>query len=90
MEYSEESQQLYRAKTVGDQYFELDVARLRYFGGTTNHWNGWCRTFEREDFNRGYLGNEYNWPIDFEELDVYLSGACEILEIQSKFNDANF
>ena len=87
LEYSEESQQLYRAKTVGDQYFELDVARLRYFGGTTNHWNGWCRTFEREDFNRGYLGNEYNWPIDFEELDVYLSEACEILEIQSKFND---
>ena len=87
LEYSAESQQVYSAKTVGDPYFELDVARLRYFGGTTNHWAGWCRTFEREDFNRGYLGNEYNWPIDFEELDRYRAEACEILEISSEFND---
>ena len=26
-EYSEESQEIYIAKTVGDQYFDLDVAR---------------------------------------------------------------
>lgn len=88
LEYSEESQQVYSAKTVGDPYFELDVARLRYFGGTTNHWSGWCRTFEPEDFKRGYLGNEYNWPIDFEEIDRYRAEACEILEISSVFQDA--
>ena len=34
LEWSDESQQIYDAKTVGDPYFELDVARLRYFGGT--------------------------------------------------------
>ena len=45
-EYREESQEVYRAKTVGDPYFELDVSRLRYFGGSTNHWGGWCRPFE--------------------------------------------
>ncbi len=88
LEYSEESQQVYKAKTVGDPYFELDVARLRYFGGTTNHWGGWCRTFEPEDFNRGYLGDEYKWPINFEELDQYRAEACEILEISSEFQDA--
>ena len=58
-EYTEESQEIYTAKTVGDPYFDLDVARLRYFGGTTNHWNGWCRSFEEEDFNREYLGEEF-------------------------------
>lgn len=88
LEYSEESQQIYNAKTTGDPYFELDVARLRYFGGTTNHWNGWCRTFEPEDFNRGYLGDKYKWPISFEELDQYRPEACEILEISSDFKDA--
>ena len=88
LEYSEESQQVYSAKTVGDPYFELDVARLRYFGGTTNHWAGWCRTFEPEDFNRGYLGDKYKWPIDFEELDQYRAESCEILEISSEFQDA--
>jgi hypothetical protein len=87
LEWSDESQQIYDAKTVGDPYFELDVARLRYFGGSTNHWSGWCRTFEPEDFNRGYLGDEYKWPIDFEELDQYRAEACEILEISSEFQD---
>ena len=89
LEYSDESQQVYRAKTVGDPYFELELSRLRYFGGSTNHWAGWCRTFEPEDFNRGYLGNEYSWPIGFQELDRYRVEACEILEISSEFNDIN-
>jgi hypothetical protein len=89
LEYSDDSQQVYRAKTAGDPYFELDVARLRYFGGSTNHWAGWCRTFETEDFGRGYLGNEYSWPIGFEDLDRYRVEACEILEISSDFNDIN-
>jgi hypothetical protein len=89
LEFSDESQQVYKAKTVGDPYFELDTARLRYFGGTTNHWSGWCRTFEPEDFNRGYLGKKYNWPIDFQELDKYRAEACEILEISSEFKDVN-
>ena len=70
LEYSDESQQVYSAKTVGDPYFELDEARFRYFGGSTNQWSGMCRTFEPEDFNRGYLGDEYKWPIDFEEFVV--------------------
>ena len=87
LEWSDESQQIYDAKTIGDPYFELDVARLRYFGGTTNHWAGWCRTFEPEDFNRGYLGDQYKWPIAFEELDQYRIEACEILEISSDFQD---
>lgn len=88
-EFSEESQEIYRAKTVGDPYFDLDVARSRYFGGTTNQWAGWCRTFEPEDFNRGYLGDEYNWPISLTDLDNYLVEACKILEISSDFNDIN-
>lgn len=86
-EYSEVSQEVYRAKTMGDPYFDLDVARLRYFGGTTNHWGGWCRTFEPEDFNRGYLGKEYEWPIKLSELNKYLVEACKILEISDEFND---
>ena len=88
-EYSEVSQKIYSAKTVGDPYFELDEARLRYFGGSTNHWAGLCRTFEREDFNREYMGEEYKWPINFEDLDYYRADACEILEISSEFQDSN-
>jgi len=86
-EYDEESQKIYSAKKVGDPYFELDTARLRYFGGSTNHWGGMCRTFETEDFNREYLGEKYIWPISYNELDRFRVEACNILEISSYFND---
>lgn len=87
LEYSSESQALYKGKVQGDPYFELDKSRLRFFGGSTNHWSGWCRPFERIDFNRGYLGKEYEWPIRFEDLDQFRQEACAILEIPGTFED---
>jgi len=89
-EFSEESQQIYVGKTIGDSYFQLDHTRLRYFGGSTNHWGGWCSSFEPADFNRGYLGDEYKWPIKFDELDRFRAEACDILEIQNSFVDKRF
>lgn len=86
-ELSEWSQEIYKARSIGDPYFDLDVARLRFFGGTTNHWTGYCRTFEVEDFERDYLGEEFKWPIKNNELKPYLKTACNILEISDVFND---
>jgi choline dehydrogenase-like flavoprotein len=39
-DFTEESQAFYSGKTVGDYYFDLDITRLRYFGGSSNHWAG--------------------------------------------------
>ena len=86
-DYTDESQEIYKAKSIGDPYYDLDATRLRYFGGSTNHWGGYCRTFESIDFNRGYLGEKFEWPIDFYEIDKYRKQACEILEIPATFKD---
>lgn len=86
LEYSEESQNIYRGNVKGDPYFDLDVTRLRYLGGSTNHWGGWCRPFEKIDFHRNYLGEQYEWPIKFEEIEQYKNEACSILEIESNFD----
>ena len=40
LERSEESQNIYKGEVIGDAYFKLDEARLRYLGGTSGHW-GW-------------------------------------------------
>ena len=37
----------YKAKSIEDPYYDLDATRLRYFGGSTNHWGGYCRTFNQ-------------------------------------------
>ena len=38
--YSEESQELYQGKTIGDEIMPLSKSRLRQFGGTSGHWAG--------------------------------------------------
>jgi hypothetical protein len=86
-EYTELSQNLYKGLVTGDPYFDLDVTRLRFFGGSSNHWTGMCRSFEKIDFEREYLGNIYKWPIKFNDIEKYKKKACEILEVPSEFDD---
>ncbi len=84
-DFTDESQDVYKGKITGDPYIPLDITRLRYLGGSTNHWGGMCRTFEKIDFDRDYLGEEYRWPIKYNEIYNYLEKACEILEIANDF-----
>ena len=85
-DYSEESQNYYSGDVVGDKYFPLDVTRLRYFGGSSNHWGGWCRPLDEHDL--------VDWPINYYDLKKFLIKASNILEIdgnfQSKYIDENF
>ena len=90
-EFSRQSQDIYKGKLIGDPYYPLDVARLRYLGGSTNHWGGMTRPFDEIDFQRDYFGEEYKWPIKYKELNKYLSEACKILEIKNNFEyDGNY
>ena len=44
-EFSDRSQDLYIGEITGDPYPELDSARLRFLGGSSNHWAGrWTRS----------------------------------------------
>jgi choline dehydrogenase-like flavoprotein len=80
LSYSEESQDHYRGKNVGRTIW-LEAHRLRYLGGTSNHWAGQCAlqdpiTFEPHDVN-GLPG----WPITREEMLRGLEEAKEIVDI---------
>ena len=47
---SSESQDVYKGETAGQPYYPLDAARLRFFGGSSNHWGGWTRPLDPYDF----------------------------------------
>jgi choline dehydrogenase-like flavoprotein len=81
-EYSSESQDCYAGSMSGDLYRGLTSTRLRFFGGTSNHWNGWCRPLESWDFERKAAADT-EWPIRREDLDPYLESATDILELPS-------
>ncbi len=83
LDFSDESQAVYQGMIEGDDYYDLDVARLRYFGGTTNHWSGWCRPLDAYDF-RAKNGNVLTaWPITIDALAPYLDETRKILEVGS-------
>jgi len=45
----DDTQALYDGESGAVDY-PLAESRLRYFGGTTNHWGGWCRPLAPIDF----------------------------------------
>lgn len=89
LEYTARTQDCYKGQIQGDPYFDLDVARLRYLGGSTNHWGGWCRSFEEHDFIRSDISEDLVWPIRKSDIDPFLDEACDILDISSDFGDGS-
>ena len=85
--WSQELQSLYEGEIVGDKYFDLDSCRLRYFGGTSNHWTGWCRPLDSIDFEGKGRAGIGQWPISHSDLDEYFPRAAEILEIARPAED---
>lgn len=75
-----DSQDIYAGRVVGDPYYDLDLTRLRAFGGSSNHWEGWCRPLDAHDFLPRDDLPGYGWPILKADLDPFAPAADEILE----------
>jgi len=80
-DFDQKMQDLYRGEIVGQPYFPLQAAALHYFGGTTNHWAGWCATYEPIDFEKRDWVPHSGWPITRADLDPYYTRAAPILDI---------
>lgn len=80
-DYSERSQECYRGDVVGDPYISLYGARLRYLGGSTNHWGGICRPLDRHDFTAKTAASETAWPIGRDALAPYYHAAASVLDL---------
>lgn len=81
------SQELYEGYITGQGYYDLDTVRLRYLGGSSNHWGGFCRPLDDYDFERRDYIPGSGWPISKADLNPYLSRACDFLQIHSAFGD---
>ena len=78
---SEEGLDPYKANITGRPY-ALQASRLRFFGGTSGHWGGWCKPLDPEDFSNDKSIFE-QWPISHSEAYKYLRKAEAILDIDS-------
>lgn len=82
LEWSEESQDIAAGETVGLTFPDLDIARLRYLGGSSGHWNGLCRAFDAVDFGARPPNPGSGWPIDRADLDPFTDDVHEILDLE--------
>jgi len=83
-DYEAETQQLLYGPVIGLPYFPLMAARLRYFGGTTNHWGGVCRPMEDIDFEARKGVPYTGWPLRKTDLEPFYGPAVEICAAPSK------
>jgi choline dehydrogenase-like flavoprotein len=78
LEFDPQVQSLYEGQNIGMPYYALDTARLRYFGGTTNHWGGMCRPLDEIDFQKRPWVPHSGWPITRSDLNPYYRRALPI------------
>ena len=90
MELDGQTQQLYQGLNVGLPYYDLLACRLRYFGGTTNHWAGYCRANDPEDYVGRPALDVPAWPVGEAEISPYIATAAKQLGIAPEGFDAAF
>jgi choline dehydrogenase-like flavoprotein len=81
-DFDEAVQSLYNGESVGQERADPLGCRLRYFGGTTNHWMGWCATLDPSDFETRSWVPHSGWPISKRDLDPYYEAALKIVELE--------
>ena len=81
LDYDDQVQDLYAGKTTGQKYYPLKSTRLHYFGGTSNHWSGYCSPMDTLDFEKRDWIPHSGWPIKKTDLDPFYAKAQPILDL---------
>jgi choline dehydrogenase-like flavoprotein len=87
MDFESDTQKLADVINRQPQYV-FEGMRLRYFGGSTNHWGGWCRPLDEMDFRERPWVRDSGWPITRADLDPYYPKALSILDVPPRLYGA--
>ena len=80
MSFDAKTQALYDGAEVGDPYLSLEASRVRYMGGSTNIWGGWCRPMDSIEFEERSWMPYSGWPFGVEALKPYYPRAQALCE----------
>ncbi|AKM08914.1 FAD-dependent oxidoreductase [Croceicoccus naphthovorans] len=81
IDFEADAAALNQGENVGEPYYELEHARLRFFGGTTAIWGGRCAELDPIDFEKRSWVPHSGWPIGKSDLDPYYRRARETLDL---------
>src|SRR5688572_25735006 len=80
-DYEPATADLNAGENVGEDYYPLDHARLRFFGGTTAIWGGRCAELDPIDFEARPWVPHSGWPFGIDELRPYYDAARRLLDL---------
>jgi choline dehydrogenase-like flavoprotein len=80
MNFDVDVQKMYAGSASGVPYAALDGGRLRFLGGGTNHWGGWCRPMDAIDFEARDWIPHSGWPFSRKALEPYYPRAQDLVE----------
>jgi choline dehydrogenase-like flavoprotein len=87
LDFETGTQALYDGKNAGVKYLALNASRMRYLGGSSNHWGGWCRPLDAIDFEaRDWLPYS-GWPFGLSEMAPWFKRAQALVEAGSWIYD---
>ena len=75
------SQALYRGESAGPLPLDLASTRMRFFGGSTNCWAGYCASLSSLDLAPRPWIPHSGWPIGIEALAPHYPRAQELLDL---------
>lgn len=81
LDFGQATQDLYRGANIGMPYYELDQARLRFFGGTVAIWGGRCAMLDAIDFEHREWVPHSGWPIGRDDLVPHYARAHDFFEL---------
>lgn len=84
LDYERATADLNAGENVGEPYYDLEDARLRFFGGTTAIWGGRVAELDPIDLERRPWVPHSGWPIRWEELAAYYGPARQLFDLPAE------
>ena len=78
LELEDATQRLYAGESIGLPQYGMEIGRLRFFGGTTNHWGGRCTPLDALDFQPRPWIPWSGWPITDADLAHHYARARDV------------
>ncbi|RVT94882.1 FAD-dependent oxidoreductase [Sphingomonas crocodyli] len=82
LDYERETAALNDGANIGQEYYPLEDARLRFFGGTTAIWGGRVAKLDPIDFEKRAWVPHSGWPIGHEDIAPYYREARRALGLR--------
>jgi choline dehydrogenase-like flavoprotein len=84
LDYEPATADLNAGENVGEDYYDLEDSRLRFFGGTTAIWGGRCAELDPIDLEkRDYVAHS-GWPIGWDELERWYREARPLFGLPAR------